>query len=105
MSTLFQLAVTFFLLLLACVDSLSLLPAPSVVSEACLHTREHEMFGLLVAWVVQKVYSKTGPFSHNWCSFFGLPADISIVQISPSITKCDKILHRDVVIGYTPSLY
>ena len=68
--TLFQLAVTFFLLLLACIDSLSLLPAPRVASEACLHTRKHEIFGLFVARVVQKVYGKTGPFSHILRSFF-----------------------------------
>ena len=57
-------------LLLVCIGSLSLLPAPWVVSEACLHTREREIFGLLVARVVQKVYGKTGPFSHILCSFF-----------------------------------
>ena len=68
--TLFQLAVTFFLLLLACINSLSLLPAPWVVSEACLHTREREIFGLLLARVVQNVYGKTGPFSHILCLFF-----------------------------------
>ena len=67
---LFQLAVTFFMLLSACIDSLSLLPAPCVVSEACLHTREREIFGLLLARVVQKVYGKTGPFSHILCIFF-----------------------------------
>ena len=67
---LFQVAVTFFMLLSACIDSLSLVPAPWVASEARLHTREREIFGLLVARVVQKVYGKTGPFSHILCSFF-----------------------------------
>ena len=40
------------------------------MSEACLHTREREIFGLLVARVVQKVYGKTGPFSNILCGFF-----------------------------------
>ena len=77
---LFQLAVTFFLLLLACIDSLSLPPAPWVVCESCprpvcIHACERKIFGLLVAWVVQKVYGKTGPLSDILCSFFFLHID------------------------------
>ena len=34
--------------------------------EPCLYAREREIFGLLLARVVQKVY-KTGPFSHILC--------------------------------------
>ena len=41
------------------------------MSEACLHTHECELFGLLVARVVQDVYDWTGPFSHIFCRFFG----------------------------------
>ena len=66
----FQLAVAFFMLLSACIDSLSLLPASWVVSEARLHTHECKIFGLLVAQVLQKVCDKTGQFSHILCSFF-----------------------------------
>ena len=38
--------------------------------KASLHTREREIFGLLLARVVQKVYGKTGQFSHILCLFF-----------------------------------
>ena len=65
--------VTYLSLLLACIDILLLFLAPRVVSEACLHTHECNLFGLLVAWVVQNVYDRTDPFSHFLCSFWGYP--------------------------------
>ena len=63
--TLFQRAVTYLALLLACIDGLSLLSA-CFSSLNCLrtYTREREIFALLVARVVQKVYDKTRPFSY-----------------------------------------
>ena len=44
---------------------------PRDVPEACLHTPGCNLFGLLVAQIVQHVYDWTDPFLHNLCSFFG----------------------------------
>ena len=38
--------------------------------------RQRKIFAMLVARVVQKVYNKTGPFSHIFAVFLGLSADI-----------------------------
>ena len=46
----------------------------TVLPTSVLHQRE--IFAMLVAWVVQKVYNKTGPFSHIFAVFLGLSADI-----------------------------
>jgi len=54
----------YIVLLLACIDDLSLLSAPWAVS---IHTCEREIFALLVAWVVLKVYDETGAFLHILC--------------------------------------
>ena len=67
-----------------------------VVSEACLHTREREIFGLLTARVVQKVYGKTGPFSHILCSFFQAIRRYIDRTDRSRRNKCVKILWGDV---------
>ena len=46
--------------------------------DACLHTREYKLFGLLSAQVVQNVYGRTDSFSHILCSFFRLSANTYI---------------------------
>ena len=58
-----------------------------VLSEARPHTCEPKIFGLLVAQVVQKVYDKTGPFSHILYSAFELSADIDHADQS----RCNKL--------------
>lgn len=45
-----------------------------------------------IAWVVQKLYSGGGSFSHILSSFWGLSTQI--MQRSPGITKLSELLFR-----------
>ena len=58
-----------------------------------LCTHERKILGLLVARVVQKVYGKTGPFSHILCSFFRA---IRRYIDRADRSKCDKNFVGDV---------